>query len=67
MLFRSLDRADGSEYGRLALAPLAGGRPGERLLAGQKCERVDLAAGRGLCLGDAGADRLQGEHPRRGR
>jgi hypothetical protein len=54
VLFRSLDRTDGSQYGRLALAPLAGGKPGERLLAGQKCERVDLAAGRGLCLATPG-------------
>jgi len=54
VLFRNLDREDGSTYGRLALAPLAGDRPGERLLAGEKCERVDLAGDRGLCLGTAG-------------
>ncbi|MEA2248078.1 MAG: hypothetical protein QOH46_2607, partial [Solirubrobacteraceae bacterium] len=54
VLFRSLDRADGSTYGRLALAPLEGGAPGKRLLAGERCERIDLAAGRGLCLGTAG-------------
>jgi hypothetical protein len=54
VLFRSLDREDGSTYGRLALAPLSDGRPGERLLAGEKCERVDLAADRGLCLGTPG-------------
>jgi hypothetical protein len=54
VLFRSLDRADGSTYGDIAVAPLTDGRPGERLLAGQKCERVDLAGGRGLCLGTAG-------------
>ena len=53
VLFRSLDRADGSTYGRLALAPLDGDAAGKRLLAGQKCERVDLGAGRGLCLGTA--------------
>ena len=51
VLFRSLDRNDGSTYGRLALAPLDGGAAGDRLLAGEKCERVDLAAGHGLCLG----------------
>lgn len=51
VLFRSLDRETGSEYGRLAVAPLEGGRPGERVLAGEACERIDLAAGRGLCLG----------------
>jgi dipeptidyl aminopeptidase/acylaminoacyl peptidase len=50
VLFRSLDRTDGSKYGRLALAPLDRGKPGERLLAVQKCDRVDLAGGRGLCL-----------------
>jgi hypothetical protein len=54
VLFRSLDRNDGSTYGRLALAPLHGGDAGTRLLAGEKCERIDLAAGRGLCLGTAG-------------
>jgi hypothetical protein len=53
VLFRSLDREDGSTYGRLAIAPLEGGKPGERLLAGQKCDRIDLAAGRGLCLAPA--------------
>jgi Na+-transporting methylmalonyl-CoA/oxaloacetate decarboxylase gamma subunit len=51
VLFRSLDRNDGSTYGRLALAPLDGAAAGDRLLAGEKCERVDLAAGHGLCLG----------------
>jgi hypothetical protein len=54
VLFRSLDRNDGSTYGRLALAPLEGAAAGERLLAGAKCERIDLAAGRGLCLGTPG-------------
>jgi hypothetical protein len=54
LLFRSLDRTDGSKYGRLAIAPLKAGKPGERLLAAQKCERVDLAAGSGLCLGTPG-------------
>jgi hypothetical protein len=54
VLFRSLDRNDASTYGRLALAPLEGGAAGRRLLAGEKCERVDLAAGHGLCLGTAG-------------
>ena len=51
VLFRSLDRNDGSTYGRLALAPLDGAAAGDRLLTGEKCERVDLAAGHGLCLG----------------
>jgi hypothetical protein len=54
VLFRSLDRTDSANYGRLALAPLDGRAAGDRLLAGEKCERVDLAAGRGLCLGTAG-------------
>jgi hypothetical protein len=54
VLFRNLDREDGSTYGRLAIAPLEGGRPGKRLLAGEACDRIDLAAGRGLCLGTAG-------------
>jgi hypothetical protein len=50
VLFRSLDRTDGSKYGRLAIAPLDHGTAGRRLLAGEKCDRVDLAGGRGLCL-----------------
>jgi hypothetical protein len=54
VLFRNLDREDGATYGRLAIAPLEQGRPGERLLAGEQCDRIDLAAGRGLCLGTAG-------------
>jgi hypothetical protein len=54
VLFRSLDRQSPGNYGKLALAPLAGGRPGDELLTGQACERVDLAGGRGLCLGTAG-------------
>lgn len=54
VIFRSLDRQDGSTYGRLAVAPLEGDAPGRRLLAGRACERVDLAKGRALCLGVAG-------------
>jgi hypothetical protein len=54
VLFRSLDREDGSTYGRLGIAPLKDGKPGERLLAAERCERIDLAAGRGLCLATPG-------------
>jgi hypothetical protein len=54
VLFRNLDRDDAAGYGRLAIAPLDGAKPGERLLAGEACDRVDLAAGHGLCLGTAG-------------
>ena len=53
VLVRDLDRDDAANYGRLALAPLEGGRPGALLLAGETCERVDFAAGHGLCLGTA--------------
>jgi hypothetical protein len=54
VLFRSLDRKNPGNYGKVALAPLDGGRPGSQLLTGQACERVDLAGGRALCLGTAG-------------
>jgi hypothetical protein len=54
VLFRSLDRNDPGNYGKLALAPLDGRRPGAELLTGDACERVDFAAGHGLCLGTAG-------------
>jgi hypothetical protein len=53
VLFRSLDRKNPANYGRLALAPLDGQRPGRSLIVGEKCERIDLAAGHGLCLGPA--------------
>jgi hypothetical protein len=54
VLFRTLDRKNPGNYGKLALAPLAGDRPGSALLTGDACERVDLAGGRALCLGTAG-------------
>jgi hypothetical protein len=54
VLFRNLDRDDAAGYGRLAIAPLDGEKPGGRLLAGETCDRVDFAAGHGLCLGTAG-------------
>ena len=54
VLFRSLDRKDRTAYGRLAIAPLEGDKPGDPLLAAEKCDRVDLAAGRGLCLSTPG-------------
>jgi hypothetical protein len=50
VLFRSLDRTNGANYGRLALAPLDNGRPGKALLAGERCDRVDMNHGHGLCL-----------------
>jgi hypothetical protein len=54
VLFRSLDRDHPANYGRLALAPLDGAKPGQPLLVGEKCDRVDVAAGHGLCLAPAG-------------
>jgi hypothetical protein len=53
VLVRDLDRDNAANYGRLALAPLDGGKPGRRLVAGETCDRVDFAAGHGLCLGTA--------------
>ena len=53
VLMRDLDRDNTANYGRLALAPLEGGKPGRLLVAGEACERVDFAAGHGLCLGPA--------------
>jgi hypothetical protein len=49
--FRSLDRDNPSNYGRLALAPLDGDTPGTPLLVGEECERVGVAGGHALCLG----------------
>lgn len=54
VLFRSLERTDGSKYGNVGIAPLTGGVPGERLVTAEKCERIDLQSGRGLCLGTPG-------------
>lgn len=53
VLLRSLDRRNPANYGRLAIAPLDGNTPGSQLIVGEECERVDLAAGHGLCLGPA--------------
>jgi len=55
VLFRNLDRNDAASYGQIAIAPLDGDVPGDRLVAGEPCDRVYFAAGRGLCLGRAGA------------
>jgi hypothetical protein len=48
LLFRSQD--DGASYGLAALAPPAA-PDGPRVATGLRCDRVDFAAGRGLCLG----------------
>jgi hypothetical protein len=53
---RMLDRAHGATYGRIAIAPLAGGNAGERVLAGPSCQRVAVAAGKGLCLDVLGTE-----------
>jgi hypothetical protein len=50
VLFRSLDRDNPGNYGKLALAPLDAGKPGAPLLTGQACDRVDLSGRHGLCL-----------------
>jgi hypothetical protein len=49
LIFRSLDRARPSEYGRLAWGPLDA-PSGRSTSAGLACARVHFAAGRGLCL-----------------
>jgi hypothetical protein len=53
--FRTLDRRQAANYGRFAVAPLTPAGPGRAVLAGPSCERVTFRAGRGLCLGRAGA------------
>ena len=52
--FRSLDRANPANYGRLAVAPVTAEGVGRTSLAGPVCERVTFNAGTGLCLGRAG-------------
>jgi hypothetical protein len=49
VIFRSLDQARPSEYGRIAWAPREAS-PGRSTSAGLACARVHFAAGRGLCL-----------------
>jgi hypothetical protein len=61
VLFRDLDRSRSGNYGKLALAPLDGDRPGAPLLTGGACERVDFSAGHGLCLGTAGPTGFKAE------
>jgi hypothetical protein len=46
LVFRSTDLEHG--YGRIALAPLD--RPNERVVSDLACERIDVAAARGICL-----------------
>ena len=48
LVFRSLQRADGAEYGRLAFAPLDD--LANRTVTDLRCERVHFAAGHGICL-----------------
>jgi hypothetical protein len=49
-VFRMLDRKHPDTYGRLAVAPLDGSRPGAPILAGPSCSRVAYGAGKALCL-----------------
>jgi hypothetical protein len=49
-VFRTVDKARQSTYGRIAVAPLVDGKPGASALAGPACERVGFRAGKGLCL-----------------
>lgn len=49
-VFRELDRGRPETYGRMALAPLAAGRPGAPSPVGPSCRRVAYGGGRGLCL-----------------
>jgi hypothetical protein len=48
LVFRSLQRANGADYGRLAFAPLDDLE--HRTVTDLRCERVHFAAGRGICL-----------------
>ncbi len=49
MVFRTLDRGDAADYGRIAVLPLDD-LEGERRLAGLACDRVDFSGSRGICL-----------------
>lgn len=49
-VLRTIDRSHPATYGRMAVAPLRGTRPGPVSLAGPACQRVAFAAGRGICL-----------------
>jgi hypothetical protein len=49
-VLRMLDRRHPETYGRMAIAPLDGTRPGAPILAGPSCARVAFGAGEGLCL-----------------
>ena len=49
LVFRDLDRRNPSDWGRIATASLTAPGP-RRLLGSERCERVYVEAGRGLCL-----------------
>lgn len=49
VVFRSLERKQGRTYGRVALARFAG-EGATRTLTGLTCDRLHMAAGRGICL-----------------
>ena len=49
MVFRSLDRKDPKNYGRIAVVPLDD-VAGPRTLGGLTCDRVDFQGRRGICL-----------------
>jgi hypothetical protein len=53
VVFRWLDRQHPENFGRMAVAPLAGRTPGKRLLVGPACERTTYRAGTAICLGKA--------------
>jgi hypothetical protein len=64
VLFRSLDRTDGSKYGRLALAPLQDGQAGARLLAGERHQQTEerhTHAAAPLCVRRQQPHRQQGQ------
>jgi hypothetical protein len=56
VVFRSVDRAHPSTYGRLTVAPLDGAAPGAPVLAGPACDRVAAGAGEGICLDVLGTE-----------
>src|SRR5262245_46676027 len=49
VLFRDLDRSDTSNWGRMVVAPLTAAEP-RRFAGDERCERVYVRAGKGLCL-----------------
>ena len=56
VVIRTLDQAQQTTYGHVALSTVDGTQPSQPVLAGPSCERVAYNAGRGLCLDTLGTE-----------